>query len=235
MTNKDNLPTPDWGKPYREFIVAGLAAWKSPKELWMELTADDFEEKHGLPALDPSVHDYKTFRRKCRRIPKREIAEQHDAWLQRYDDIKWATDKVRIQGMSNVLDKLYDRIINEGDLRKDTIHSLRQLMEQIRKERSADADRDALAKSGTSIFLTNPGNVQFDVSLIKQSVLVLRHEYGGVENMGLLESLADDELKRLRRYIDVLLAARAEGVSLEIDAEATVIDEEEETDDEAKP
>lgn len=196
-------PAPKWTKNMRQFIVNQLAMWKPYKEVWLLATSDELKDTVGIEPLDPNVYGYDMFRMRCKRIPKNEIAIAHEEWKKQFDGIRWAEEKARVQGMSDMIDKL-NEYIDKGDFDKDTtgtmssiVSQLRGLYEQIRKERSAEADRQALAASGTRVLLANPKNVQLDTDYVSELLLVYRNEIGGLHNLD-LDALNKRELEMLR-------------------------------------
>lgn len=213
MTKKKNNWAPEWPKNLRQHIVQRLALWIPYIDIWTEITSKEFEKKTGITALDPQATNYDAFRMRCARVPKHEIALAHEDWQKEIGEIKWAEDKARIQGLSDLIDKVH-KYINDGDFDKDTtgtlaalVGQMRNLYEQIRKEVQIDADRAALSASGTRVLLTNPKNIQLDANYIEELALVYREEMGGLHNMD-LAVLTTEELKQLRAKCDTLLMAR---------------------------
>lgn len=224
--NKQNLPAPPWPVMLRQFIIDQLASWKTKKEVYQLVTSKKFEDKYSIERLDPKVQNFKSFVVMCANIPKRELAKAHNQWLQRYDDIRWSGQKARVAGMSELVDKLMAKIKEDPLEYVDALAQLRMYMEQIRKEMTLDAELEAKASSGTRIFLQGSGSVNFTADLMKDVVLVIREEYGGLHNID-LTALTIDELKKL---IDACTEVYEEKLSNEVPTNFEIIDEESDDD-----
>lgn len=200
---KNNITAPAWPKTLRAYIINQLATWKPYKDIWLVITNPEFHEKTGLEWLDPEIHNYDLFRMRCKRVPKNQIAIAHEAYQREVGAVRWAEEKARAQGLSDLIDKV-NATIDADKFDKNTtgtmsamIVALRGLYEQVRKEVSADKDREALSASGTRVLLANPKNVMIDANHLSELVLVYREEIGGLHNLD-LPSLPLKELEQLR-------------------------------------
>ena len=220
-----NKLAPRWPKALRAYIVSRLAAWRPYKEIWVEVTNSDFA-KTGLTPLDPITTTYDRFRLRCKRIPKHEVALAHEEWQLEVGSVKWAEDKARVQGLSELIDSI-NVVIEKKYFDKNTIGTLvgligqlRGLYEQIRKEVSADADRAALSASGTRVLLTNPKNVEINAETLSELLLVYREEVGGLHNLD-LSVLNTTELNSLITACQAIIDERSKEIT---DAEYTIED-----------
>ncbi|MFA7286954.1 MAG: hypothetical protein WC052_04825 [Patescibacteria group bacterium] len=220
---------PKWSKEMRTFIVGELAKWTPYKEVWERVTSKSLTEDVGLGPLDPKVFNYGMFRARCKRIPKAVIAKAHEEYLTSFDGIRWANDKNRIQGLSDLIDRVNEQL-DDGDFDKNTTGTMAQLVvalrgihEQMRKEVQADLDRAALSASGVRVLLTNPRNVTIDVGYMNEMIMVCRTEIGGLHNLD-FTALSVTELGQLKQVIERVLEAKISA--------ATQIEIVEEVDDE---
>jgi hypothetical protein len=140
---------------------------------------------------------------RCARVPKDTVAHAHHEWQLETGAIRWAEDKARLQGISDLVDKVTKQI-DDNTYEKDTtgtlaalVAQLRGLYEQIRKEVHADADRKALSASGTRILLANPKSVVINSEYVSELILVYREEIGGLHNLD-MTALSMIELEQLR-------------------------------------
>jgi len=177
--NKDRRPA--WSKKLKDYIISQLAAYKKHKDIWTTVTDSQFTKNTGIPCLDPEIYNYNLFHMRCKRITDNKIALVRQEYHKEMGIIKWSDDKDRITGLSKLIDTLTKKI-EEGDFDKDStgtmaslVGQLRGLYEQVRKEVSADADREALSKSGTRILLTNPKNITVDAEHVSELMKFVCH------------------------------------------------------------
>jgi len=218
---------PKWPTAMRRYIISRLARWESYRTIYDRITDPKFMDETAIPHLDPKVYTYTLFRSRCRRISKHTIALAHAEWLKESGAIKWATDKERLQGLSELIDKV-NAYFDSGEFDKNTtgtmaslVAQLRGLYEQIRKEVSADADRAAITASGSRVLLANPYNVQIDVAYFNELLLLYRKEVGGLHTLK-LNALSIPELEKLRDTCDELLFNKINGIE-----DATIREEDE--------
>ncbi len=203
--------TPRWGNKIRRFVTNNLATWARPTDLYKELIGPGFLETHGFGGLDPDVHAYGLFMDRCRKIPRTELIEAREEWEATLTDVRWAGMKDRAKALSDLIDTVMKRIeksdgedtIHEGGkghVTVQTIHEdvtqIRMLMEQVRKEVSADADRAALSASGGRVLIANPKAVEITAETVSEMLLIYREELGGLHNMNLV-ALTLTELEKL--------------------------------------
>lgn len=226
-----NDPAPKWSKDMRTLIVNELAAWKPYKEIWEYVTSDKLRDDVGIEPLDPDIHNYNLFRMRCKRVPKATVAKAHEEWKKRYEGMRWAEEKNRVQGLSDLIDRV-NRVLDDGDFNKDTtgtlaalVGQLKSLYEQVRKELSAEADREALSASGARVLLQNPRNVEIDAGYVSELLLVYREEIGGLHNLD-YSALNMQELRLLQDAI-----SRAMQTKLDAIEEAETIDDDEEAEE----
>jgi hypothetical protein len=230
MANKGKniaSPAPRWSPKIRQWVIDQRAASVDTRSIYNEVTHTEFEDKNGFPRLDPAVHSFVSFRHRVYKLPRDAILEAREEWKNRMADIRWASELARVKGLSDLVEKVY-QAINEGDNILDHTEALGQLrlmMEQIRKEEAADADRLALALSGGDkrILLANPKRVELDGDLMTEMLLTFRQELGGLHTID-FSSFSEKELDDL---IEAVTAARTQkrlAASEEIDYE--VVDDE---------
>lgn len=202
MYNREGS-APPWPTTIEEYVINQLARWISYKKIWETVTAPKFKDDTGLVPLDPKVHGYNSFRMRCSRVNNNAIAVAHETWQREIGNIRWGDDKARIQGLSDLIDKV-NKVIEDKTYDPKTtgtlsalISGLQKLYEQVRKEVSADVDRAALAASGSRILLTNPKSVEIDVEYVSELLLLYRSEVGGLHNLD-LKALNNTELEQLR-------------------------------------
>ena len=229
MTKK--FEAPKFTPRMREYIISRLAVWASYKDLWVTVTGAKFQEDTKIETLNPELYTFDLFRMRCSRMPKHEIALAHEAYQLEIGAAKWAEDKIRLQGMSDLIDKV-TVIVDKATYNKDTtgtlaalIGSLRGLYEQMRKEQQADLDREALSASGTRILLTNPKNVKLDIDYVSEMLLIYREEIGGLHNLD-FDALNITELSLLHDKIEDAIANKVEVIE-----EAEEVEDEDETTD----
>lgn len=227
MSSEYKPVAPVWPPDVRLFIIDQLAAWKTKQEIYDYVTSKDFEEETGMTAINAEEENYRAFAIRCGMIPKRELAKAHDDWTKRYDDIRWADQKARVEGMSDLIDKLMKELKEDPARSPDLLAQARLMMEQIRKEMSADADRAAQAASGTKIFL-HGGSIEFTSQLVGDLIMVIREEYGGLHNMN-LNVLSIEELEKLITKTKEVRNKKLE--QQEVDTDYEIIEEEMEDDE----
>ena len=213
---------PRWPAKVRRHIVNALATWAKPVELYRELTDPAFEGANGFFGLDPEAHGCNTFLKRCSAIPKAELVEAHDAWAATLEDVHWAGMKARAQALSDLIDTVMERIersggedtvreSSKGYITVQTIHDdvaqIRMLMEQVRREVSADADRAALSASGGRVLVANPKAVEINADTVGEMLLVWREELGGLHNLD-LSALSLAELTKLDETVRKVIADR---------------------------
>jgi hypothetical protein len=227
MMMAKNDQAPKWSKDMRQLIVSKLAAWTPYKEIWEYVTSDKLRDEVGLEPLDPDVYNYNLFRMRCKRVPKKVVAEVHEEWKKRHEGIRWAEEKNRVLGLSDLIDRV-NGVLDEGDFNKDTtgtlaalVGQLKSLYEQVRKELAADADREALSKSGARILLQNPRNVEIDAGYVSELMLVYREEIGGLHNLD-FSALNMQELRLLAEAVSLAMQKKLDAIE-----EAEAIDDEE--------
>ncbi|MEK0337000.1 MAG: hypothetical protein QQN41_06145 [Nitrosopumilus sp.] len=189
--------TPKWSKVIRSYIIGELAIKTKIKDIYSEVTSSDFEEEHGIKPIDGSLESYGVFLRKCRDVPEEEIKSAYEEYKLEFDSIRWASEKARVQGLGIQVDRLMkvcdvvDKILESGTVNEDSIKMLtvstseiRALLEQIRKERSSDADRRALIESGQNkLLIANPQNIEITGELLKELIMMCRTDMGGLHNL----------------------------------------------------
>jgi len=216
------IQTPRWPAKVRHYIVNALATWAKPTELYRELTDPTFGTTNGFSGLDPEAHGCNTFLKRCSAIPKAELVEAHDIWAATLEDVHWAGMKARAQALSDLIDTVMERIEKSGG--EDTVHEsskgyitvqtihddvaqIRMLMEQVRKEVSADADRAALSASGGRVLIANPKAVEITAETVGEMLLVWREELGGLHNLN-LSALSLAELNNLLEAVQTAIRDR---------------------------
>ncbi len=198
--SKEKIPV--WSTAMRKYVIDALAAWTPYKDIWLTVTDPQTAKVTTLVPLDPKIHTYDLFRMRCQRLPKHEIALAHQEWQREIGVARWAEEKARVQGLSDLIDRV-NGYITDGTFNEATgtlsslVGQMRKLFEQVRKEISAKADRAALSASGAHILLTNPKNVQLDANHVAELLLVYRTEIGGLHNLD-LSALNIKELEQLR-------------------------------------
>jgi PAS domain-containing protein len=213
---------PRWPAKVRRHIVNALATWARPMELYKELTDPSFGEANGFPGLDPEAHGCNTFLKRCATLPRAELIEARDAWAATLEDVRWAEMKARAQALSDLIDTVMERIersggedtvreSGKGHISVQTIHEdvtqIRMLMEQVRREVSADADRAALSASGGRVLVANPKAVEINADTVGEMLLVWREELGGLHNLD-LSALSLAELTKLGETVQKAVSDR---------------------------
>jgi PAS domain-containing protein len=235
---------PRWPAKVRRHIVNALATWAKPVELYRELTDSAFEATNGFSGLDPEAHGCNTFLKRCSAIPKTELIEAHDAWAATLEDVHWAGMKARAQALSDLIDTVMERIersggedtvheSSKGHINVQTIHEdvaqIRMLMEQVRKEVSADADRAALSASGGRVLIANPKAVEISADTVGEMFLVWREELGGLHNLD-LSALSFAELTKLNETVQKAISDKLMSMN-EVNSESFVEVDDDEDDD----
>ena len=188
--------TPKWTKPIRAYIIAELAIKVSVTDIYSEVTSPDFEEKEGIKFIDSTLESYGVFLRKCRGIPEDEIKEAYADYKSEVEQYRWSSEKNRIRGLEVILNRLIkiseaaaliaDKSLTSESLKNltMTISEIRAILEQIRKERSADADREALLKSGQNkLLIANPQNIEITPELLRELTMMSREDMGGLHTL----------------------------------------------------
>ncbi len=234
MSNDKKPPAPRWSKAIREYVVSELATWKPRAQIWREVTDAELMNERGITALDPRIHTYSSFMHRCKRIPQQDISEAHELWKANFYGIRWAEEKARAQGLSDLIDRV-NKTIDDGVFSKDRtgtlaalVGQLRGLYEQLRKELSAEEERKALAASGTRVMLGNPLNVQIDGPLVAELIMTFRKEIGGLHTLN-FNSLNLQELQILNAEIERVINEKLAAIP-ETDAELTLNDDDEDED-----
>lgn len=201
---------PSWSKQMRAYVLQQVAACVPYAEIYRTVTSAEFEDQFGIPALNSEVHTYSSFRHRALRLPVAKLEQAHEEWKVRFDKIRWATEKARVQGLSDLIDKLIQSV-ESGGIDYDAITEIRMLMEQIRKERNTDADRAALAASGTHVLIANPKNVSIDLTMLEELILTFRNEIGGLHTLD-LSVLTTKELEQLSERCTGILQERTDKI-----------------------
>ncbi len=236
--------TPRWPATVRQYVVNALATWSKPAELYRELTDPTFAENNGFSGLDPEKHKFDSFKNRCKRIPHTELIDAHEIWQATLIDVRWAGMKDRAQALSDLIDTVMRRIkkadgediVHEGakgNIIVQTIHDdvtqIRMLMEQMRKEVSADADRSALAASGNRVMIANPKAVEITAETVGEMLLMYRQELGGLHNLD-MSALTLAELNKLLEAVQCAVSDRIKSMS---DASIDLVMEEDDDDEES--
>lgn len=188
--------TPKWSKPIRSYIIGELAIKTKIKDIYSEVTSSGFEEEHGIKPIDSKLESYGVFLRKCRDIPEEEIKGAYEEYKLEFDSIRWSSEKARVQGLGiqvdrlmsvcDTVDKIIESGVNEDSIKMLTITTseIRALLEQIRKERSSDADRRALIESSQNkLLIANPQNIEITGELLKELIMMCRADMGGLHRL----------------------------------------------------
>jgi len=209
----DKAKIPPWPKALKAYVLTQLAACVPYHEIYKTVTTPDFEKRTGIKSLDPEIFSYQNFRARALHIPRDKVQAAHEEWKSRFDDVRWAEEKARVQGLSDLIDKLLQSIEN-GELDTGLVTETRLLMEQIRKERNTDADRAALAASGTRVLIANPKNVEINLPLLDELILTYRHEIGGLHMLD-LSALTVRELEQLSEKCQTIITERITTTTIE--------------------
>ena len=232
---------PAWPRKLKAYIVGQLAVWTKYSEIYEDITSEDFEDRTQVPRLDSTIFPYHSFLTRIKKIPKEEIVVAHQEWKNSFDKIRWSHQKQRVQAMSDMADKIMNTLTGKVTKGSNTlmdfmaskenlttlVTELRQLMEGIRKEMSADADRAALGAGATRVLIGNPLNVQVDAQGIQELLMLLRLEYGGLHTFD-YSPLSLQELSQFRDKIDETIIDKTASIQ---EAECEIVDEENETDE----
>ena len=97
-------------------------------------------------------------------------------------------------------------------LTSDILSEMRKTIITIGKEMNADADRAALAGSGTKILIANPKQVQLDINLISELIMTMRHDLGGLGTILQFDALEIHELETIKKIIDGTLKEKVSGL-----------------------
>jgi len=196
-------PTPRWPLAIRQYVIDLRAANLTYREMYEEVTDPELEQKVGVSPLDPKVHTFDSFRWRATHLPAEEIAQARTEWKEKIKNLRWATTLSRMQGISGLIDRLM-KALKDGEIEEktDLLSQLRLMIEQMRKEESADADREALASVGsTRILLANPKFVSINPVMLQELFMMLRHEIGGIHQLD-FKALSIRELVELRAAVD---------------------------------
>lgn len=227
---------PAWSRKLKAYIVGQLAVWAKYSEIYADITAEDFEDRTQVPRLDPNTFSYSAFLTRVKKIPKEEITIAHQEWKNSFDGIRWSHQKQRVEAMSLLADKIMNTLTGKITKGSNTlmdfmaskenlttlVTELRQLMEGIRKEMSADADRAALGAGATRVLIGNPLNIEVDAQGIQELLMLLRLEHGGLHNFD-FSPLSMQELSQLRDRIDENIIDKAASIQ---EAECEIIEDE---------
>lgn len=215
------------------YIIAQLALKYRPiRAIYKDITANDFEKRVGIPRLNPKQIGKESFANAIGGwLQKKDNADlvnrAHLEWQRHFDTVKWASAKQRVVGLSHLLEKLIEDCHTQDDvivIRKNVFRIV-TLMEQIRRERQLEQDRAALKESGR--LSISPSTVNLDQDLIKEIILVLRTDIGGLHS--LVDSLTVQELNIL---IDAADESRKRKLSKTVDAEYEIIENKDKHDEE---
>lgn len=203
-SDNKNLPAPTWSAAQRQQIIAQLGQGRKYAWVYKYVTSDQFTADTGVAKLDPFLHSLQSFRERVKKIPAEVITKEFEKWQADLSGIHWAEEKARLQGLSDLVDKLLEDIDNtelvtESTL--DTINSVRRLMEQIRRERNTDFERmNAASGSAARMMLSNPRYVNIDSELIVEWLLTFMH-------LIKIETLTIQQLTQLQPFAERLLLA----------------------------
>lgn len=187
----------------REFIIGELAAWKQMHDIWETVTSVEFEVNNDIPQLDPSIHTYPEFRKRCKKISPEALAEAHELWCTRFTGLRWSEERARVEGLSIMIDKLVTKI--DTLLGDDTgldladvklIGEFRMLLEQVRKERNTDIERAQALGNISRVLITNPNYLELSPPLLMELILMSRNVLGGLHQLD-FSSLNIKELELL--------------------------------------
>lgn len=209
----------------RELVLQMRAAYHSVATIYKEFIDSEFKYNHGFPGVDPTKVSYDQFRTRIKKFKQSEIMQAREKWIADYEGIPYAARKNRIEAMSALIDILKDGATNENDegyyryYLPDVVKDIRQLFREIRQEVDADLEREALAASGTNMYIGNTlMKVDITPGLMKDSFSALYKEYGpdilGLEKWT-LEALLELQ-KVIIKYIDA--------IQKKIKTEFTVVD-----------
>jgi hypothetical protein len=222
MTKKDstNLPTvKTLTDDQQAFMIRMLCRWERPKRIYDTMTAETFTEETGIERLDPEKMPYKVFTLIRRAVPIQVIAEGHELWLKEHDTVKYAEQKHRLDTLSIQVDNLLENnaIQNSSEVRL--------CLEQIRKEIQGIDEEKAGGTTVNQFFLKGHA-VNITPEGISDLILIMRHEFDGLHNMG-LEALSIGELEQLVDRAETIIEQKRSLDSVEPDYEILEQDDDE--------
>lgn len=193
----------------RAYIIDQLAAWVPMHDIWDHVCSIEFETETDIPRLNAEIHTYAEFKNRCRKIPPVAIEEAHEIWKTRYVGIYWSEDKARIVGAGAMVDKLVTYInkqlgsgtIDIADAK--LIGEFRMLLEQIRKERYGEFERQQAAHDSSKVLITNPRYLDLTPGLLMELILTFRNLIDGLHNID-FSSLNIRELEALELAVHTM-------------------------------
>lgn len=219
-------PAPALEKEMREFVITEIACGRRIVDVHKRVCSNVMPDTFGIEKLDPKVYPYANFRKLVRRIDPKLITEAYEKWKDNFQDVKWATEKARVSKLSEILEK-FVKIFDAQGIKKidpELMKQMRETMDAIRKERSAEPDRKALERSGSKIFLANPKHIELDLGYVNELVMIVKEEMGGLHNIG-LEKFTVRELDQL---IKSATDAKHEKINSIMEADSEVVTDEKE-------
>lgn len=209
MSNKSSV----WTKKQGEYVILQLALWRKPEDIFNDLSAIDTKEKTGVDRLHSGV-TLDRFIHRCTMVKPEQRAEAFLKWQSDFTDTQYADEKSRVKLLVSLVERLEKMESDDPEV----ISQVRLLMEQIRKERNTEADREALKQSGTRILLSDPNNVEIDVDTLEELIMLYRREVGGLHllNWSLLSLTELDDME------SALAQAKRERLERAITSEAEV-------------
>lgn len=217
-------PAPPLEKEMREFVITEIACGQRIIDVHKRVCSDEMPDTFGIEKLDVKIYSYENFRKYVRRIDPKLITEAYEKWKDNFQDIKWATEKARVSKLSEILEKFVKIFDSQGKKKIDPelLKQMRETMDAIRKERSAEPDRKALERSGSKIFLANPKHIELDEGYVKELVMILKEDIGGLHNIG-LENFTVSELDK---FIKTAEEAKLKKINSIMETEHEVVTDE---------
>lgn len=202
-------PAAPWTPDLKTFIIKEKAKGQKPSHVWKIITDESFEKEFHIKGPHKKAK-FRTFLNRWHKIPVEEVAIARQEWKNNFDDLYYSSKRGRVETLSRMAKKLEDAV-NEGNLDTEILAEVRKTLTAIRQEMNADADREALANSG-SILIANPKEVKLDITLIKELIMTMRNDVGGIKEIIDFSILQLHELEEIKKAVDEEIKKTIDGL-----------------------